>query len=239
MRQCRRTLSGARKWSCNGTGVTFGVRTALMAEWYAIRTGFAFSGFAIGLQSDGSFHMTTRFQATFGDLARTAGKAELINGEVVPMPPTGDAPGTAGDEIYYSLRKHVDRVGTGHAVGDNKAFRVNLPHRESLSPDAAFYTGPRTGMKFYTAAPAFAAEVRSEGDYGPQAEEAMAAKRADYFAAGTLVVWDVDLLNEAVVRKYEAADPARPKVFRRGQVADAEPAVAGWRMAVDELFQAR
>jgi len=27
------------------------------------------------------------------------------------------------------------------------------------------------------------------------------------------------------------------RVFRRGEVADAEPAVPGWRMPVDELFE--
>ena len=82
----------------------------------------------------------------------------------------------------------------------------------------------------------FAVEVRSEFDYGPAAERDMAAKRADYFAAGTLVVWDVDLLNADVVKKYTAADPTNPTVFRRGQSAEAEPAVPGWTMPVDDLF---
>ena len=68
--------------------------------------------------------MSTRAPATFADLARTPGKAELVNGELVHMAPTGDAPGTAGDEIYFSLRKHVEATSAGHAVGDNKAFRV-------------------------------------------------------------------------------------------------------------------
>jgi hypothetical protein len=36
----------------------------------------------------------------------------------------------------------------------------------------------------------------------------MAAKRADYFAAGTLVVWDVDVLREQVVRVYRAVFPS-------------------------------
>ena len=90
-------------------------------------------------------------------------------------------------------------------------------------------------MKFVQGAPAFAVEVRSEGDYGPAAEEAMARKRADYFAAGTLVVWDVDLLSEDVVRVHRAGRPVT--VYRRGETAEAEPAVPGWRMAVDELFE--
>jgi Uma2 family endonuclease len=122
-------------------------------------------------------------------------------------------------------------------VGDNKAFRVRLPHRESLSPDAAFYIGPRPGMKFYEGAPVFAVEVRSEYDSGPEAEKEMAAKRADYFASGTKVVWDVDLLSEDVVRVYRAEAPERPSVYRRHEVAEAEPAVHGWRMPVDDLFE--
>ena len=91
-------------------------------------------------------------------------------------------------------------------------------------------------MKFLEGAPAFAADIRSENDYGKEAEAEMAAKRRDYFAAGALVVWDVDLLSEDVVKVYRASDPADPKVYRRGETAEAEPAVPGWRMPVDELF---
>ena len=91
-------------------------------------------------------------------------------------------------------------------------------------------------MRFFEGSPAFAAEVRSEGDYGPAAEAEMAQKRSDYFAAGTLVVWDVDLLAEDVVRVYRSTAPATPTVYRRGQAAEAEPAVPGWAMPVDDLF---
>ncbi len=68
------------------------------------------------------------------------------------------------------------------------------------------------------------------------AEEGMAQKRAAYFAAGTLVVWDVDLLSDEVIKCYRATDPERPTSFRRGEIAGAEPAVPGWRTPVDELF---
>ena len=92
-------------------------------------------------------------------------------------------------------------------------------------------------MKFFEGAPIFAVEVRSECDYGPAAERDMAAKRADYFAAGTLVVWDVDLLSEEVVRVFRDGNGEQPaSVYRRGQAAEAEPAVPGWTMPVDDLF---
>ena len=175
--------------------------------------------------------------ATVEDLYQTPGKAEIVNGEMVLMPPTGDEPGFAGDEVFVSLHQHARQTGVGRAVSDNKGFLTNLPGRKSFSPDAAFYTGPSGGMRFFPQPPTFAVEVRSENDYGPAAEEAMARKRADYFAAGTVVVWDVDLLNpEAVVRVYRASDPDHPTVYRRGQIAEAEPAVPGWTLAVDDLF---
>jgi Uma2 family endonuclease len=180
--------------------------------------------------------MSTKVTATVEDLYREPGKAEIVGGGLVKRPPTGDEPGYAGDEIFVSLREHSRRTGVGRAVGDNKGFRVRLPHRESFSPDAAFYVGPPSGMKFFEGAPVFAVEVRSEGDYGPAAEQQLAQKRADYFAAGTLVVWDVDLLSETPVRVFRASDPENPTVYRRGESAEAEPALPGWTMPVDGLF---
>ncbi len=92
-------------------------------------------------------------------------------------------------------------------------------------------------MKFFSGAPVFAVEVRSENDYSNRAEQAMAQKRADYFAAGTIVVWDVDLLSENVMKVYRASDPENPIVYGRGELAEAEPAVPDWQMAVDDLFE--
>jgi Uma2 family endonuclease len=182
--------------------------------------------------------MTTKTRATIEDLYRLPGnrKAEIVNGEIVLMSPTGDMPGRAGGSIYVSLRG-IERRAGGRAYPDNVGFRVNLPNRKSFSPDVAFYVGKTAGMKFLDGAPVFAAEIRSENDYGTEAEIKLEAKRKDYFAAGTLVVWDVDLLSDDVVKVYRLSDPDSPKVYRRGEVAEAEPAVQGWRMPVDELFE--
>ena len=179
--------------------------------------------------------MSTKTEATIEDLYKVDGKAELVNGEIVLMPPTGGIPNYSAMEITLSLREYAGRTKSGHAVGDNAAFTVDLPKRKSFSPDAAYYIGDIT-MKFFEGAPVFAAEVRSQGDYGPKAERHMAQKRADYFAAGTQVVWDVDLLSDDVVRVYRASNPDHPKIYRRGEMAEAEPAVPGWTMPVDDLF---
>lgn len=179
--------------------------------------------------------MSTTTEATIADLYHVPGKAELVNGAIVLMSPTGGLPGYAAQEIFVSLRDYGRRTGAGYAVGDNVGFVVDLPHRKSFSPDAAFYTG-ELSMRFPEGAPVFAVEVRSEGDYGPKAERKMASKRTDYFAAGTVVVWDVNLLAEDVVCVYRASAPDHPTAYRREETADAEPAVPGWSMPVDALF---
>ena len=181
--------------------------------------------------------MIVKTQATIEDLYQEPGKAELVNGEIVRMSPTGDWPNYAASEIFVSLRNYARKIGKGRGVNDNAAFRADLPNRGSFSPDAAYYVGPKAKMKFFPIPPRFAAEVRSEGDYGPAAEVAMAEKRRDYFAAGTLVVWDVNLLSKDAVRVFRSSDPQNPKVYRRGQIAEAEPAVPGWTMPVDDLFE--
>ena len=182
--------------------------------------------------------MSSKTKATIEDLYKIPdnGKAEIVNGEIKLMSPTGGEPSYAAGEIFVSLRIYSKETKIGRAVSDNAGFKVNLPDRESFSPDAAFYIGPNPGMKFFDGAPIFAVEVRSENDYGPEAEKEMAKKRADYFAAGTKIVWDVDLLSLEVIKKYIHTDPNNPIIFRKGDMADAEPILPGWRMPVDNLF---
>jgi Uma2 family endonuclease len=139
--------------------------------------------------------------------------------------------------IYASLLQHERQHRSGYVFPDNVGFAVHLPHRGSFSSDAAWDTGQDTGMEFCAGAPLFAVEVRSKNDYGPAAEQEIAAKRADYFACGTQVVWDVDLLSADVITSYKASDPEHPMIFRRGDMANAEPAVPGWQMAFNELFE--
>jgi Uma2 family endonuclease len=179
-------------------------------------------------------------RATLEDLSRVQEKAELIDGRIVYLMATGHLPGVVGGRIYRSLADHVETLGVGEAYPDGVGFAVHeLPSgRESFSPDAAYHRGPfpEDPMRFLPGAPAFAVEVRSEHDYGAAPEAEMAEKRADYFLAGTQVVWDVDPIR-ACVLVYRAAAPNQPTTYARGSVAEAEPAVPGWRVPVDWIFR--
>jgi len=176
-------------------------------------------------------------RATLDDLYRTEGKAELIGGRIVHFMATGFKPNKIAGRIFRSLGDHADLKG-GHAFTDNMGFAIaKLPSgRESFSPDASYYDGPlpKNLMRFVNGAPKFAAEVRSEKGYSKAAEKERADKRADYFAAGTLVVWDVDPKAECIHVYRKGAE--QPITHVKGQVAEAEPAVPGWRVAVDWIF---
>jgi Uma2 family endonuclease len=181
----------------------------------------------------------TQRAATLDDLYRVEGKAELIAGRIVPLMPTGRRPSRVASRIFRSLDDYAQATGRGEAFGDNTGFAVPplTSGRESFSPDASYFLGPfpANEMRFLGGPPVFAVEVRSENDYGDKADAARAAKRADYFEAGTQVVWDVDPVNDRIL-KYGSDAPDHPKVFVRGQTADAEPAVPNWTMAVDSIF---
>jgi len=189
---------------------------------------------------------TERRLAAIEELHRVQenGKAEIIHGRVVRMSPAGAKPGRTAGRIFISLSQYEERrsqieEGVGYAFSDNVGFLVDLPGRGSFSPDAAWYTGPlgEDEMDFLPGAPAFAVEVRSKGDYGLKAGREISEKIRDYFAAGTSVVWDVDTRGEDVVKVYRAAAPELPAIYRRGDAAEAEPAVPGWTMPVDDLFR--
>ena len=178
-------------------------------------------------------------RATLSDLMGVEGKAELIGGRIVRFVANGHKPSRVGCKIAMSLHDYATQQGIGEAYTGSIAFAVpDLPNgRESFSPDASWYVGPlpTNEMDFVQGPPTFAVEVRSKNDYGPSAEIEMADKRADYFLAGTLAVWDVDPDNE-FVDLYEVGAPTTATRFRRGDTAHAGSAVSGWSVDVNLIL---
>jgi Uma2 family endonuclease len=181
----------------------------------------------------------TTIRATLDDLARAEGKAELIGGRIVHLPAMGHRPGQATLRIAESLMSYAQTAGRGVVHTHCMVFAVpELPSgRESFSACVSYYVGPLPSdeMDFIHGAPTFAVEIRSKNDYGPAADLQATEKRSDYFQAGTNVVWDVDPIAKTV-KVYRGDHPDHPAVFVRGMEADAEPAVPGWRLAVDRIF---
>jgi Uma2 family endonuclease len=178
--------------------------------------------------------------ATIDDLYRVEGKAELIGGRIVRFMANGVQPSQVAFAIAILLQAFAKRTHAGSAFPDGLGYAIRPPlrsGRQSFQPDASFYSGPLPNnlMRFIEGPPTLAVEVRSEGDYTAAAEKEMAAKRADYFEAGTLVVWDVDPMARTIA-SYRAESPTQPDIYRAGETADAEPAVPGWNIAVNDVF---
>jgi len=174
--------------------------------------------------------------STVDDLHRVEGRAELIGGVIVHLGGGGRYPSQIEARIMRGLHNRAEAIGEGEAYTGGIAFVVPRLRsgRQTFSPNTSYYLGPfpANPMSFIEGPPTFAVEVRSENDYGRAAEREMAAKRTDYFEAGTLAIWNVDPVAETV-RSYRVDGDS---TFARGQKADASPALPGWSMAVDRIF---
>lgn len=183
---------------------------------------------------------TTKTEATLEDLYAVEcdeGKHELVNGELVYMPPPGLEHNFIATRILKSLLMYEATAKTGYAAMDNLSYVVWLPRgRRTFNPNVSYTQGqPPITPQFVDGAPLFAVEVRSPSDYGPKMDAAYADKRCDYFAAGTVIVWDVDPRTRTIA-SYRADHPGTPLVFSPSDTANAEPALPGWRVSVDDLF---
>ena len=73
--------------------------------------------------------MTTKHKATIEDLYNLPDncKAEIVNGELLLMTPTGDQPNRAAGAIYISLRQNESNIPQGRAYTDNAGFKLRDP----------------------------------------------------------------------------------------------------------------
>ncbi|ETW97915.1 Uma2 family endonuclease [Candidatus Entotheonella palauensis] len=55
--------------------------------------------------------MNTKTRATIEDLYNVEGKAELVDGEIVEMPPAGEDPGYASLKIASRLLNYTEQTG--------------------------------------------------------------------------------------------------------------------------------
>ena len=139
--------------------------------------------------------------ATLRDLARIKDRAELVNERLVILGLLGHLPAQFAGKILIALGDHLESTGRGGAYPSRLGYAIpRLPSgRQSFSPNVSYYDGPLPAnpMDIIPGPPTLAVEVRGEADYGVVADDRWAAKRRDYFLAGTLVVWDVGYSGQA------------------------------------------
>lgn len=124
--------------------------------------------------------------------SRLPGGWELVEGEVVPVSPTGGKHGRVVRKLGARLGDHVDSHGLGEVVVGDVGFVVRRNPDTVRGPDVGFVRRDRvpSGVPsgYFEGAPDLAVEVRSPRDDWPQ----VLRKAGEYLGAGADAVWVID-----------------------------------------------
>jgi Uma2 family endonuclease len=163
-----------------------------------------------------------------------AGRAELVKGVIVEMPPPGYMHGFIEGNFHRVLSAFVRRHRLGYVlVGESGLYTRRNPDTVR-GVDVAFISQARMAQvqskTYLDVAPELIVEVLSPGDSWSGVKD----KLAEYFAVGVLLVW--------------VANPQRRQLHVYRSLTDAEILTAadelsggdvlpGFRVAVAELFE--
>ena len=161
-------------------------------------------------------------------------QAELVRGEVYLSPMPGLAHGRIVRNIFIALYQYVLARNVGEVFGDGLGYVLPELYRTNRSPDVSFIragtlpaAAPVKGSA--RAVPDLAVEVLSPSDMARKLE----TKVADYFAAGTAVVWIVDPRSRRVtVRTPDGAS----RVLGEGETLDGAPVLPEFTLPVIDVF---
>ena len=161
-------------------------------------------------------------------------KYELVDGELVRMSPTGAEHGVVTAILSHVLREYVNTSHAGVCCGAETGFILQHTPDVVRAPDAAFIAReriPATGVPtgFWPFAPDLAVEVASPSDRFTELQ----TKVAEYFRAGTRLVWIVEPANRTV-HVYGA--PHELQAFGEEDELTGDDVLPGLRCPVRRLF---
>ena len=157
---------------------------------------------------------------------------ELVHGTLVEKP-MGAEEGAIAAQVIYLIKSFVMPRRLGLVLAPDATLRVHL--RQVRLPDVSFTTAarleglPRPLPPIPDLAPDLAVEVLSASNTRREMEQ----KRRDYFAGGTLLVWEIDPPARAV-DVYVTVD--RPVRYHNGETLTGDPVLPGFTLAVADVF---
>lgn len=161
------------------------------------------------------------------------GPCELIDGEVVPMSPTGGVHGRIEMRLGRWLDVFVDEHDLGWVLGGEVGIYTRRNPDRVRGADVAFWSherlpeGPPPG--FLDVAPELVVEVVSPNDRWQDIRE----KIEEYFAIGVDRVWVVVPRTRSVL-VYES--PTTLRQFKEGDVLEGEGVLEGFTLPIARLF---
>jgi Uma2 family endonuclease len=157
---------------------------------------------------------------------------ELIEGELIRMPPAGWLHGVRLLEVGLYVLDYAKRHG-GRATGGS-GYRLKVDPDTVLAPDVAYVRSeripPNSGPTYPPVAPDVALEIVSPSERpGYQRKKVRV-----YFEAGTRMVLFLDEMKRTLT--VEHAD-GHTEVLHEGDVFDGGEVMPGFRVPVADLFR--
>ncbi len=161
------------------------------------------------------------------------GRYELVQGELEPMSPTGEAHGNVTILLSYYLVGYIVENRLGRPYAAETGFRIASDPDTVLAPDFAFVSRERlTGetVEGYPALiPDLVLETRSPGD----TRAAIARKVKRWLEAGTRMVLELDPKRRVLTVYRPGSGPRRLEI---AAIFDGEDVLPGLRLPVQNLF---
>ena len=159
---------------------------------------------------------------------------ELIHGELVKMPPSGQQHGELAAAVLVSLGQHVSAHQLGKTYAAETGFKLASNPDHVRAPDVAFISRARlerTGSNegFWPGAPDLVVEVVSPSDTYAEVED----KVFDWLEAGCHMVVVVNARKRAVTVYRSLSQVA---VLGINDVLEGGDVVPGWQLPISELF---
>jgi Uma2 family endonuclease len=163
------------------------------------------------------------------------GKMELVDGKVVIMSPVGRKHGKLAIRLGAALSSFAETHDLGEVAAET-GFRLSVERLLVRAPDVSFVTSAQltdaSEDGFIDGPPTLAVEVISPDDRDSE----IAAKLADYMAAGTQRVWIVRPQNKSVMVCRPNGDA---HIYAAGDILSSDDAgfpVPGFQLPLNELF---
>jgi Uma2 family endonuclease len=167
--------------------------------------------------------MSTTSLSTFAEfelLPEIAGKRELIDGEIITMPPPELAHSQVAKRILFLLAACFNE---SLVWPDHTGYRIGGGW---IEPDVSVsFSEQRRDDKYFLGSPMIAVEILSPG-------EEIDRKLTLYFAEGALEVWVVDLKRKAMTVYSRQND----KVIREAVDREYRSDIVGTTVALAEIF---
>ncbi len=179
--------------------------------------------------------MATKTLLTAEEFAKTGPETdrdELVQGELVPMPPPADRHGIVCGNTVFLLKGYTKHLGRGTVMCNDSGIITRRNPDTVRGVDVAVFLSPGwQGPEGYTSDPPdLAVEIRSPS----QSWTEVLDKVTEYLRMGVRLVWIIDPPRQRVTVFYPDREP---QTFAPENELDGGEVLPGFRCRVAELFE--